>query len=346
MKPYFSVIIPTYNRADDLVFATRKLLNQTFKNFEVIIIDNSNSNDTEKNIKKIADKRIRYIKNKKNIGWILSVKKGIFLAKGNYILLQGDDDFIINNEVLQKIYIKIKNENFGFIRLNYLSRIGYTNMLLDFRENKKYLTDTYLTPQKNSKSILEFIRNVDPFFLTGIMFKNNHAKNVNIINSELSPWIKIIFNNAYMNGACYLSEYYYVAEWKVKEKNSGHPFFYLNDGKFSFESYFEVIRKIDQFNYKNLIKKDLEQMIKLFPANKFSTSNNNLVSCAKRLLYLEPDYNKSIYFWSYLIASLLCPKVILGFCKKYFLIILVKNSNIKNKNKILKEINLSYQSKN
>jgi len=61
-----SVIIPTYNRAHMITEAIDSALNQTFKDFELIIVDNCSSGNTESVVKSYDDKRIRYFKNQNN----------------------------------------------------------------------------------------------------------------------------------------------------------------------------------------------------------------------------------------------------------------------------------------
>ena len=61
-----SVIIPTYNRRDKVTYAVKSVLDQTYSNIEVIIIDDASTDNTEAEIKKIKDDRIRYIYLEKN----------------------------------------------------------------------------------------------------------------------------------------------------------------------------------------------------------------------------------------------------------------------------------------
>jgi glycosyltransferase involved in cell wall biosynthesis len=93
-KPLVSVILPTYNRAHTLRRAINSVLNQTYKNFELIIIDDASTDNTEELIKKIKqiDGRIKYVKCKKNIGAALARNKGLDLAQGDYIAFQDSDD--------------------------------------------------------------------------------------------------------------------------------------------------------------------------------------------------------------------------------------------------------------
>ena len=93
-KPTVSVIIPTYNRAKLLPRAIKSVLNQTFKDFEVIIVDDGSTDNTEEVINEFQkhDKRIKYIRHEKNKGAAAARNTGIKIAQGEYIAFQDSDD--------------------------------------------------------------------------------------------------------------------------------------------------------------------------------------------------------------------------------------------------------------
>lgn len=90
--PKVSVIIPTFNRSDLLKRSVKSVLNQTFQEFELIIVDDASADDTTNIVREIEDSRINYIKNEKNLGKPLTLNRGIRLAKGEYVGLLDDDD--------------------------------------------------------------------------------------------------------------------------------------------------------------------------------------------------------------------------------------------------------------
>lgn len=91
MKPFFSVIISVYNKAEYIKNTINSVLNQTYKDFEIIIINDGSTDDSEKIIKIFKDKRIRLITTK-NQGASKTRNTGIKEASSNYIaLLDGDD---------------------------------------------------------------------------------------------------------------------------------------------------------------------------------------------------------------------------------------------------------------
>jgi len=65
-KPLVSIIIPTYNRAKYIKKAIHSCLNQSYKNIEVLVIDDCSPDNTKEVIESIKDDRIKYFKNEKN----------------------------------------------------------------------------------------------------------------------------------------------------------------------------------------------------------------------------------------------------------------------------------------
>ncbi len=72
--------------------AVRSILAQTYKNFEFIIVDDGSTDDSWKYLKGLKDKRIKLIKNEKNLGLASSLNKGLKIAKGAYIARMDADD--------------------------------------------------------------------------------------------------------------------------------------------------------------------------------------------------------------------------------------------------------------
>ena len=83
-EPLISVVMAVYNGEKYLNSAIRSVINQTFKNFEFIIIDDCSNDKTYTIIKKFNDNRIIYKKNDINIGQTPSLNKGVILSKGKF----------------------------------------------------------------------------------------------------------------------------------------------------------------------------------------------------------------------------------------------------------------------
>lgn len=93
MNSFFSVIIPTYNRELTIEKSLGSLMNQTFVDFEVIVVDNNSTDKTVSIVESIKDPRVKLLINKKNYERCFSRNRGIANANGMYILFLDSDDF-------------------------------------------------------------------------------------------------------------------------------------------------------------------------------------------------------------------------------------------------------------
>lgn len=89
----FSIIIPNYNRAEVIPKAIRSVLNQTYTNFELIVVDDCSTDNSFQLISKIADERLKVYRLKKNSGAAAARNYGIEKAIGDYISLLDSDDY-------------------------------------------------------------------------------------------------------------------------------------------------------------------------------------------------------------------------------------------------------------
>lgn len=105
-QPYFSIVIIVYNMEKYLDRAILSILNQSYQNFEVIIIDDYSSDKSRDIIKKyiLISKKIQAFFHSNNLGIYSSRVNGILKARGNYILYIDPDDMIINKDLLKIIY--------------------------------------------------------------------------------------------------------------------------------------------------------------------------------------------------------------------------------------------------
>ena len=87
-----TVIIPTYNRAGTIAESVQSVLDQTYTNLEVLIIDDGSTDGTEAVINEFADERIKYVRLDKNGGVADARNIGVNMAKTDWIAFQDSDD--------------------------------------------------------------------------------------------------------------------------------------------------------------------------------------------------------------------------------------------------------------
>ncbi|HCF62988.1 MAG TPA: glycosyltransferase family A protein [Ferruginibacter sp.] len=92
VKPWVSFCISTYKRPDMLREQIKVILQQTFKDFEIVISDNDPESDLSVMIEEFNDKRIRYSVNEENLGMVKSFNRSLQRARGEFVVMITDDD--------------------------------------------------------------------------------------------------------------------------------------------------------------------------------------------------------------------------------------------------------------
>ena len=108
---FFSIILPTYNRANFLPKAIESVLSQSFTDWELLIIDDASNDKTEEVVNRYNDTRIKYLKNEKNIERSASRNRGINVAKGRYICFLDSDDYYLDRHI-EEFYKIIESRQF------------------------------------------------------------------------------------------------------------------------------------------------------------------------------------------------------------------------------------------
>jgi glycosyltransferase involved in cell wall biosynthesis len=90
--PRVSVVIPAYNRAGSIADAIRSVLNQSFEDFELIVVDDGSSDDTVERARAIRDARVRVVVHARNLGANAARNTGVAMARGFYTAFNDSDD--------------------------------------------------------------------------------------------------------------------------------------------------------------------------------------------------------------------------------------------------------------
>lgn len=156
-SPKVSVIIPTYNRAHLVGRAIQSVLNQTYQDFEIILVDDGSTDNTAEVIKKFQEKekRIRYIKQARNKGAGAARNSGIKAARGEYIAFQDSDDEWFPEKLEKQIRV--------FENAPAEVGVVYTDMQRIYRDGRiKYWHSPIVTPENiiNTKTLDYQVSNI------------------------------------------------------------------------------------------------------------------------------------------------------------------------------------------
>lgn len=114
-----SIIMPSYNTGKFIKESINSVINQTYTNWELIIVDDCSKDNTDEIVNSINDNRIIYLKNEKNSGAAISRNKALKEAKGRWIAFLDSDD-IWKKDKLEKQIKFMKENDYCFSYTNYI----------------------------------------------------------------------------------------------------------------------------------------------------------------------------------------------------------------------------------
>ena len=139
--PFISVCIPVFNMEKYIEKALFSILNQSFQDFEIIIVNDNSEDNTDIILKKFNfyDKRIKIINHNINKGVYYSRMESIFNAFGKYILLMDPDDIFINENLFQALYDYNLNYNLDITEFSVVhQKDGRRNFFLSKSHHKNH----------------------------------------------------------------------------------------------------------------------------------------------------------------------------------------------------------------
>ena len=145
-QPLVSVIMPAYNAEKYIEKAIMSVVNQTYTNWELIVIDDGSKDSTSEIVEKLAkkDERIAFYANEKNIGVARTRNRGFDLAKGEYVALLDSDDIWLEEKLEKQLALFSETD----------ADIVYTSYGIVDVEGKKYKEDYLVPPQTDFEKML------------------------------------------------------------------------------------------------------------------------------------------------------------------------------------------------
>lgn len=116
-----SIIMPSYNTGEQIRNSINSVLKQSYRDWELIIIDDCSLDETGRIVKSFHDPRIRYYKNNKNMGAALSRNRGLRLAEGKWIAFLDSDDMWLENKLSDQLEFTVRN-NYIFTFTDYIEK--------------------------------------------------------------------------------------------------------------------------------------------------------------------------------------------------------------------------------
>ncbi len=327
-QPKISVVTPAYRRPDYLRELIESFLKQSYKNSELVISDDSSS-DTRVQILVQEYTRLNsnivYIKNEENLGFCKNLLKSIMNAHGDYILIMGDDDILVNENTLST-YVNIfeTNKNIGYV---YANQIQFTKDLRVDYIYKHFDTDQlFETTEKALKKpwLLSC-------FISGIGLRNY------IDFEALYPKDNILFPQVELIGKI-LGEYqaYGISKYLIGARahdqqlgfaavknqnikdNEKHSVYELNTVYKNVINYYKDELHKPFVVENSFVNEFFEQKhMTIFPSEKINTNNSAIIKVFYQAVKNNPNVLFNITFVTYFLVSLILPAKILYKLKEW-----------------------------
>ena len=252
MKQLVSIIIPIYNVEKYLEQCIKSLINQTYRNLEIILINDGSTDKSTKICEKYKnqDNRIVFI-NKKNGGSASAKNEGLKIAKGDYITFVDSDDFI-EPDMIEYMVNTIKKYNSDIIQCS------FTNL---YKNTERFKQDKIVEQKISSKDFLElFLKKWDSSLFWNKLFKREVIENVffkegRCIDDEFFTY-KCVINSKSIVTSNKIVYNYRMRKSGVMKSESSQKQILKDRVDYLYERY-EIVRKI----YKDLDKDFLEHLL-------------------------------------------------------------------------------------
>lgn len=297
----FSVIIPTFNRSSFLRQTLVSVLRQKRVSMEIIVIDDCSIDDTEKVVKMFKDERIKYIKNKKNLGAAINIPKCFHKATGKYIFALTDDDFILKEDTLNDILKIMKRHRVG---MGKIGTISYEKSP-QFPYKISILSDKLiiLKPKTDKKIVLKSY-DFGLGFFSGLTFDNSLIDKDKLTRHMGYPWLPMAFDVIKRHGIAYIPNHFIIAHFSTY---SIPTFFNIKKlGSFYIEDVFKMAKEFISFKeFQEYKKKILHADVVMLPIYKYFTNNLNYIEILRKEVKLDKSLLMNPRFILYAISGFL-----------------------------------------
>ena len=153
VHPTISVILPIYNCEDYIYESVQSILEQTFGDFELLIINDGSTDKSKQIILSLDDKRIRYLENRTNQGLIKTLNKGLHFSEGEFIARMDADDLCVNTRFQMQLEYFRQERNVDILGTNQYI-IGTNERILHQSDNEENKVRLLLQPAVAHSSVM------------------------------------------------------------------------------------------------------------------------------------------------------------------------------------------------
>ena len=268
MKPFVSIIIPTYQNCNRLRDALNSVLSQTYNNYEVLIMDDGSTDGTEEMVNSFKDSRIFYYWNKNSGGPAKPRNRGIKFSKGNWIAFLDSDDSWKPNKL--KMCIENISEQVDLI---------YHDLEIIYASQKIFQRKKARTRKLKKPVLIDLLINDNLICNSSVMVRKNLLEKVGGIN-ESKSLVAAEDYNTWLRIANLTNQFFYLPHtlgYYLKHNDS------LSNKNMSIPTKYAIDEFIGILDNKQKIK--LDARIR-YISGRFSYLNFNYGKAKKELLFV------------------------------------------------------------
>ena len=236
-----SVVTASYNYQDYIKETIQSVLDQTYKDWELIIVDDCSTDNSVEVIKSYKDDRIKLFVNEKNLGLKETVRRGIEKATGEWIVFLESDDILTSDNIEKKVEIVKKYPEVNLV-FNDCEFFGDEERVKkvenDLRKTRKILR----RKKYPTKMFYNFYLSNKIFTFSSVMVKRDDLLKVNFetpIDVLLDWWLWIQLSN--LGKFYYISEY--LTKWRLHKASYVSQSTYSSPKQFQMKMYMEIFKK-------------------------------------------------------------------------------------------------------
>ena len=180
-----SIIMPTYNCAKFIKETIQSVLDQTYENWELVIVDDCSNDNTKEIVESFNDKRIKYKRLEKNSGAAIARTTAMNMAIGNYMAFLDSDDLWKKDKLKKQLeFMKKNNYNFTCTAYEQIDEEGHKlNKIIKTKKKANYNRILLDCPVGNS-TVMYNVDNLGKFEVPNIRKRNDDALWLQILKKE------------------------------------------------------------------------------------------------------------------------------------------------------------------
>lgn len=236
-----SIVTASYNYQDYIKETIQSIIDQTYSDWELIIVDDCSTDNSVNVIKSYTDNRIKLFINKENLGLAQTVKRGIEKATGKWIVFLESDDILTKDYIEKKVKIAHKYQNINLI-FNDCEFFGDEKKIHNFTKALKKTRKVLKNKNYPRNMFYNFYLSNKIFTFSSVMAKREDLLKINFeppIDSLLDWWLWVQM--------AYIGDFYYIPEmltkWRLHTDSYIYKSKHFSPKQLQMKIYIEIFKK-------------------------------------------------------------------------------------------------------